>query len=281
MIVELDSSIYSDHLVEWTCFRSAEPTDGFEITRPVPMNVLSHTVHLKMLRNYSPERFSVSTALMTLTHSFMKDRTDDTRQNIVGYVWQYIKHHDLVHKSDVRLVVADDRMEQVFGQKHFQFKELLSFVTPHLQPLQGPTDLSYVIPACDPTGSAEDGNRLLGEKLFDVEIDTQETIDLERAAFLEAAVEAQQECGQELRLCNEQCLDWLAHVNQLGQECEWLKQFSEDPVTFIRDIVTSQSADLQILQSDFATEAAPQNKGTYFQQSWVKDAIGTLWNAAT
>ena len=273
VIVELDSSIYNegDHVIEWTCFRSAEPTDGFEITRKGSQ---AHTVKIKLLRNYSPERFQVSDHLLKLIGPYMKGRQDDTKQNIVLAVWQYIKNRNLLERGDARYIVADPGLEAVLGKKKIIFNELLAHIKPHLQPLV-PTELSYYLSL---EGTEE---TMIDEQVFDVEIDTQKPLDQLRNTFLEQHMAEQHAVMGDLHLYEEQCKDLISQLNQLSQEHEWLKQFTEDPCSFIRDVITSQNADLAILAAAYASELSLQDSGEFYRQGWVKDAIGSIWSAAT
>lgn len=84
----------------------ASPLDGFVITRPgdIP-TTLRITIHL----NHYPERFKVSPMLAALLGVY-----EDTRSNIAGAFWHYVKSNGLQDKNDRKLIKLDDRLKAIF-----------------------------------------------------------------------------------------------------------------------------------------------------------------------
>ena len=67
-----------------------------------------------MLRNYTPERFQVSKPLFELIRPYL-GRNEETKQNVVMALWEYIKANDLVEQHDSRVVVANAELQDVRG----------------------------------------------------------------------------------------------------------------------------------------------------------------------
>jgi SWI/SNF-related matrix-associated actin-dependent regulator of chromatin subfamily D len=82
------------------------PLDGFNITRTgdVPTS-LRITIQI----NHVPERIKLSPHLANILGV-----QEDTRQNIFGSFWHYVKANGLQDKNDRRLIRLDEKLRSVF-----------------------------------------------------------------------------------------------------------------------------------------------------------------------
>jgi chromatin remodeling complex protein RSC6 len=55
------------------------------------------------------------------------------RSEVVSKVWAYIKKHDLQDKADKRNIVADAKLEKVFGRKSATMFEMSKLLSNHLK----------------------------------------------------------------------------------------------------------------------------------------------------
>ena len=84
----------------------ATPLDGFTVTRTgdIP-TVLRISIHL----NHYPERIKLAPHLAAVLGIH-----EDTRNNILGAFWHYVKAHGLQDKNDRKLIRMDDRLKAIF-----------------------------------------------------------------------------------------------------------------------------------------------------------------------
>ena len=56
------------------------------------------------------------------------------RGEVVSKVWDYIKKHDLQNPENRREILADDKLEAVFGKKKVTMFEMNKYLAQHLTP---------------------------------------------------------------------------------------------------------------------------------------------------
>ena len=56
-----------------------------------------------------------------------------SRGEVVSKVWEYIKRNDLQNPEDRREILADDKLEAVFGRKRVTMFEMNKHLTRHLR----------------------------------------------------------------------------------------------------------------------------------------------------
>ena len=55
------------------------------------------------------------------------------RPEVVSKVWEYIKKHDLQNPQNKREIMADDKLEKVFGKKKVTMFEMNKHLAQHLK----------------------------------------------------------------------------------------------------------------------------------------------------
>jgi chromatin remodeling complex protein RSC6 len=55
------------------------------------------------------------------------------RSDVVKKVWDYIKANDLQNPKDKREILADDKLEKVFGKKKATMFEMNKYISAHLK----------------------------------------------------------------------------------------------------------------------------------------------------
>ena len=55
------------------------------------------------------------------------------RSQVTSKIWEYVKKHDLQKPTDKRTIVADDKLEKIFGKKEASMFEMTKFVSAHLK----------------------------------------------------------------------------------------------------------------------------------------------------
>lgn len=54
------------------------------------------------------------------------------RTEVVKQLWVYIKKHDLQNPSNKRNILADDKLEAIFGKKEVTMFEMAKLIGPHV-----------------------------------------------------------------------------------------------------------------------------------------------------
>lgn len=55
------------------------------------------------------------------------------RSEVVSKIWEYIKKHDLQNPQDKREILADDKLEKIFGKKKASMFEMNKHLSAHLK----------------------------------------------------------------------------------------------------------------------------------------------------
>nr|WP_231639473.1 SWIB/MDM2 domain-containing protein [Sphingomonas profundi] len=56
-----------------------------------------------------------------------------SRSDVVSKLWEHIKKNDLQNPKDKREILADDKLEKVFGKKQVTMFEMNKLISPHLK----------------------------------------------------------------------------------------------------------------------------------------------------
>ena len=56
-----------------------------------------------------------------------------SRSDVVSKLWEHIKKNDLQNPKDKREILADDKLEKVFGKKQATMFEMNKLISPHLK----------------------------------------------------------------------------------------------------------------------------------------------------
>ena len=59
-----------------------------------------------------------------------------TRSDVVSKIWDYIKKNDLQNPQDKREILADDKLEKIFGKKKASMFEMNKHISGHLKPVE-------------------------------------------------------------------------------------------------------------------------------------------------
>jgi chromatin remodeling complex protein RSC6 len=57
-----------------------------------------------------------------------------TRSDVVSKIWDYIKKNDLQNPKDKREILADAKLEKIFGKKQASMFEMNKHISAHLKP---------------------------------------------------------------------------------------------------------------------------------------------------
>uniref|UniRef100_K3WYM1 DM2 domain-containing protein n=1 Tax=Globisporangium ultimum (strain ATCC 200006 / CBS 805.95 / DAOM BR144) TaxID=431595 RepID=K3WYM1_GLOUD len=270
--IELDPRIYADSIIEWTSFQKAHhDVDGLEISRN---GHTPHTVRIKLLPAQTPERFSISPTLENVVGEYLGPAKAFTKQKIVMALWEYIKRRNLIKEDDCRVVVCDDALVQVFNCELLPFTSVVVALKQHLTPVNS-IDFEYTL-SLSPSANDASSGEVLDEKFIDVDVGAVDPLEKTRERVLVEWEELQQEQQKELELLKTQETDIIERLQDQCRKREWMLQFADDPVGFMKDVVASQQADQQILAGEAETDEINVPHPHQFSQSWVREVVSSL-----
>lgn len=214
--------------------------DGLEVSRN---GHVPHTVRIKLLPAQMPERFSLSPLLESAIGEYLSPASAFTKQNIVMATWEYIKRRNLIKEDDCRVVVCDDSLAQVFNCDLLPFSSVVVALKQHLTPVHS-IDLEYTLSLT--SSSSSTSSELLDEKFFDVDVGAVDPLEKTRERVLVEWEELQQEQQKDLDLLKKQETDIIDRLHSHCRKREWMQQFAQDPVGFMKEVAQSQQADQQV-----------------------------------
>ncbi|KAF1328371.1 Swi/snf-related matrix-associated actin-dependent regulator of chromatin, partial [Globisporangium splendens] len=261
--IELDPRIYADSIIE----KAHHDVDGLEISRN---GHTPHTVRIKLLPAQTPERFSISPTLENVTGEYLGPAKAFTKQKIVMAVWEYIKRRNLIKEDDCRVIVCDDALAQVFNCDLLPFTSVVVALKQHLTPVNS-IDLEYTLSLSSSTSDAS-SEEILDEKFIGVDVGAVDPLEKTRERVLVEWEELQQEQQRELELLKTQETDIIERLQDQCRKREWMLQFADNPVGFMKDVAASQQADQQILAGEAETDEINVPHPHQFSQPWSTQA---------
>ncbi|KAJ0397644.1 hypothetical protein P43SY_000168 [Pythium insidiosum] len=268
--IELDPRLFSESMIEWTCFQKDHQTtvERLEVSRT---GATAHSVRIKLQPSHPIERYTLSEELLRAIQSFLPPSRSYSKSDVIMGVWEYIKRKNLIKEDDCRVAVCDSTLLQLFHCESLPFASLVVALRPHLT-VAAPLDLEYHV-----TLEADgDASKPINEKVFDVDVGCIGDVERARDAALREWEELHQEQQKELQFLQQQEAHLLDQLHALAQKHEWMTQFSTDPAGFLADLVRSQQADQQILTAEAETDEISRPHPHQFTQPWVREIVSDL-----
>ncbi|PVF97663.1 hypothetical protein CPB86DRAFT_415798 [Serendipita vermifera] len=129
----------------------SSPLDGFNITRT---GDVATPLRITIQINHVPERIKLSPHLANILGV-----QEDTRQNIFGSFWHYVKANGLQDKNDRKLIRLDEKLRSVFKYESLNFQDIQALLAAHMHTAD-PIVLTYEVGThcTDSTVSNADGS---------------------------------------------------------------------------------------------------------------------------
>jgi SWI/SNF-related matrix-associated actin-dependent regulator of chromatin subfamily D len=271
--IELDPRLYSDAMVEWTCFqRGNHDAHKLEVSRA---GHTPHSVRIKLQPSHVVERYVLSDALRSALAAFVANphAQSFTKPDVLLAVWEYIKRRNLIKEDDCRVAICDATLRQLFQCDSLPFTSIVVALKPHLTPAP-PLDVEYQLSLELPTDAKPETP--LDEKVVLVDVGHVDEVERARELALQAWDELQQEQQKELALLERQEALLLSQLDACHRKHEWLQQFAHDPAGFIADVAASQQSDMEILTSEAETDEINVPHANQFSQPWVREVVADL-----
>ncbi|TKY55323.1 SWI/SNF complex component SNF1 [Spatholobus suberectus] len=250
--IYLDQGFYPDnHVVVWDCARSSVQRDGFEVKRKGDKEF---TTVVRMMLNYSPDKFVVSAQL-----SKVLGIEFDSRARIIAALWHYVKAKKLQSPNDPSFFMCDASLQRVFGEEKMKFSVASQKISQHLSPPQ-PVHLEHKIKLS--------GNCPSGTTCYDVQVDVPLPLEKEMSAFVASTLR-----HKEIDAFDELICDSIKKIHEHHRRRAFFLGFSQSPAEFINALIASQSKDLKLVAGDVSHSAENERRSAFYNQPWVEDAV--------
>nr|KYP35428.1 SWI/SNF complex component SNF12 isogeny [Cajanus cajan] len=250
--IYLDQGFYPEnHVVVWDNARSPVQRDGFEVKRK---GNKEFTAVVRMVMNYSPDKFVVSAQL-----SKVLGIEFDSRSRIIAALWHYVKAKKLQSPNDPSFFMCDASLQRVFGEEKMKFSVASQKISQHLSPPQ-PIHVEHKIKLC--------GNGPSGTTCYDVQVDVPLPLEKDMSAFL-----ASTERHKEIDAFDKVICDSIKKINEHSRRRAFFLGFSQSPAEFINALIASQSKDLKLVAGDVSHNVENERRSEFYQQPWVEDAV--------
>ncbi|KAI5862253.1 hypothetical protein GGS23DRAFT_605830 [Durotheca rogersii] len=216
------------------------------------------TIHL--YRHEEPERYAVTPELEDIV-----DMSEATRQEIVMGIWEYIKLMGLQEDEEKRNFRCDDLLRKAFNIETGSIPKLHEYITPHLKPLP-PVRLPYTIRL------DEDFHKDPQPTVYDVRVAVDDPLREKMLSFLSNAGYANM--LKEVASLDDQLAIIVQAIHVSKAKHAFLKSMSEDPATFVRDWLSSQKRDLDVIMGEAMRGEGEDATG----DEWRKGGKDSIWS---
>ncbi|KAJ3567482.1 hypothetical protein NPX13_g6754 [Xylaria arbuscula] len=217
-------------------------------------------ITINLIRHEDPERYALSPQLEDIV-----DMREATRQEIVMGLWEYIKMMGLQEDEEKRNFRCDELLRSAFGgiETGAIFK-LTDYISPHLQPLP-PVQLPYTIRL------DEEFHKDPQPTIYDVRVAVDDPLREQMTAFLNNAGYAGM--LKEVASLDEKLAIIVQAIHVSKAKHGFLQALSEDPATFVRNWLSSQKRDLDVILGEAMRGGGEDANG----DEWRKGGKDSIW----
>ncbi|ORY63972.1 uncharacterized protein BCR38DRAFT_203229 [Pseudomassariella vexata] len=217
-------------------------------------------ITINLFRHEEPERYAVSPELEDII-----DKSEATRQEIVMAIWDYIKFMGLQEDEEKRNFRCDDLLKKAFNMDTGSIPQLHTYITPHLLPLP-PVKLPYTIRV------DEEFHKDAQPTVYDIRVAVDDPLREKMLSFLNNAGYASM-LREAANL--DEALSYIIQAIHISKSKHaFLTSMSEDPATFVKDWLSSQKRDLDIIMG----EAMRGGGGDATGDEWRKGGKESVWS---
>lgn len=212
-------------------------------------------------------------------------KREASQQELVYLVWQYVLFKNLFKKADafstvpavlsisaqalsaptedendLAVVQCDETLRTLLKVDFFKFKDLYKHTQPHLRP-RVPIVVDYEV----------DTTRLttLGDIVIDIPVELPLSVTKVQKEILEenkAAYESMAESDEHIQFLNQRISLGIATLQTVNARELFYREFSEDPVNFVREWLATQAETLKALKSEEGYNEEEVRKSEYFKK---------------
>ncbi|KAI0518466.1 hypothetical protein F5B22DRAFT_635175 [Xylaria bambusicola] len=217
-------------------------------------------ITINLIRHEEPERYALSRELEDIV-----DMREATRQEIVMGLWEYIKMMGLQEDEEKRNFRCDELLRNAFGGIEMgAIPKLTDYISPHLQPLP-PVQLPYTIRL------DEEFHKDPQPTIYDVRVAVDDPLREQMTAFLNNAGYAGM--LKEVSSLDEKLAIIVQAIHVSKAKHNFLESLSEDPATFVRNWLSSQKRDLDVILGEAVRGGGEDANG----DEWRKGGKDSIW----
>ncbi|VUC26503.1 unnamed protein product [Clonostachys rosea] len=270
--VDFDSSRFrngAEQIVEWKKPEAgarnqgpggASPTsefDEFAFKRNGDENM---NITIKLYRHEVPERYQLSPELAEVV-----DMTEATQQEAVMGLWEYVRMSGLQEDEEKRNFRCDDLLKKVVKRGDVGYIPLLNeYVTQHLNPLP-PVSLQYTIRV------DEEFHKNPQPTIYDVQV----LVDNPLRVTLQPWLSNPQFASmlKETTALDDQLAKIVQAVSVSKAKHTFFTSLSKDPANFVRNWLSSQKRDLDIVLGESTRSGVDSVNG----DEWRRGGSDSIW----
>lgn len=190
----------------------------------------------------------------------------ETKQNVVLAIWQYIRFHKLQDLEEKRIIRCDTALKRVFGVDQFQFPQIIQLLEPHLlSPV--PVVIEYLIQV--------DKENNVGENIYDIEIEMDDPFRRDMSNMLEKWNDDQ----TELQGLDNQISETLQALNTGLIKHKFLAAMSTQPSKTINQWLDSQASDLRLIMSDRGFNEEEVRHSSFYTDEVLSQSVHLFLNS--
>ncbi|KAK8039086.1 26S proteasome regulatory subunit N6 [Apiospora rasikravindrae] len=216
---------------------------------------------LNLTRHEDPERYAVEPALADIV-----DKTEATRQEVVMAVWDYIKFMGLQEDEEKRNFRCDDLLKKAFNIETGSIPLLYNYITPQLKPLPA-VKLPYTVRV------DEEFHKDPKPTVYDIRVAVDDPLKEKMVTFLNNPGYASM--LKEVALLDDQLATIVQAIHVSKSKHAFLSSLSEDPATFVKDWLSSQKRDLDIIMGE-SIRGSGEHATT--GDEWRMGGKDSVWN---
>ncbi|KAI1820892.1 hypothetical protein F4861DRAFT_33620 [Xylaria intraflava] len=216
-------------------------------------------ITINLARHEEPERYALSPVLEE-----MLDMREATRQEVVMGIWEYIRMMGLQEDEEKRNFRCDELLRSAFGVEMGAIPRLTEYITPHIRPLP-PVQLPYTIRL------DEQFHKDPQPTIYDVRVAVDDPLRERMTSFLNNAGYAGM--LKEVASLDEQLAVIIQAIHVSKAKRDLLKSLSEDPATFVRNWLSSQKRDLEVILGEAMRGGGEDASG----DEWRKGGRDSVW----
>lgn len=232
--------------------------DELTFKRPGDDNI---NVVINLYRYEDPERFELDEILADIV-----DMQEATRAEAVMGLFEYIRLQNLQEDEEKRNFRCDDLLRRLVNNDIGYIPMLHEYVNAHIRPLP-PIQLPYTIRVDEEFHSNNPE-----PTIYDVPI----TVDDPLRAQLRPFVHSPQYIGllRDVGVLDEQLAVLVQAVSMSKSKHEFLSGLSRDPARFVRQWLSSQKRDLEVIMGESVRGGAGSDLSG---EAWRRGGKGSVW----
>ncbi|KAI1435607.1 hypothetical protein GGR50DRAFT_309855 [Xylaria sp. CBS 124048] len=216
-------------------------------------------ITINLTRHEEPERYALSPILEDIL-----DMREATRQEAVMGIWEYIRMMGLQEDEEKRNFRCDELLRSALGIEMGAIPRLAEYITPHLRPLP-PVQLPYTIRL------DEQFHKDPQPTIYDVRVLVDDPLRDRMTGFLNNAGYAGM--LKEVASLDEQLAVVIQAIYVSKAKRDLLKSLSDDPATFVRNWLSSQKRDLEVILGEAMRGGGEDASG----DEWRKGGKDGVW----